>query len=295
MKLLKKYWDIIGGSVIGISLAIAVNFKVEEMQLIYSIVILILTLIGLLRILKQNKRRHNFIDDLVDVQKPIKAFNVAQDPTKQGEELGEIIIKTIKGSKKGMEKIKEFFDKFKGYLLTFLLGLLTIIEMCGGYINEMLGGVLTVNGIDLLPVITLVASLSVGVLSNGFTKEQWCNIKKLVAASKSPTNDLVKKEINSQVKQLHDLNKEYEKEIASLEKEKAMAEKNALKARNNYEAKAQLNKEFPQITTSSVVEAAREVLNKFELDLTTANSKIEELKNKIDVNKLTINTLKSRL
>ena len=295
MKLLKKYWDIIGSSVIGISLAIAVNFKVEEMQLIYSIVILILTLIGLLRILKQNKRRHNFIDDLVDVQKPIKAFNVAQDPTKQGEELGEIIIKTIKGSKKGMEKIKEFLDKFKGYLLTFLLGLLTIIEMCGGYINEMLGGVLTVNGIDLLPVITLVASLIVGVLSNGFTKEQWRNIKKLVAASKSPTNDLVKKEINSQVKQLQDLNKEYEKEIASLEKEKAMAEKNALKARNNYEAKAQLNKEFPQITTSSVVEAAREVLNKFELDLTTANSKIEELKNKIDVNKLTINTLKSRL
>ena len=194
-----------------------------------------------------------------------------------------------------MEKIKEFFDKFKGYLLTFLLGLLTIIEMCGGYINEMLGGVLTVNGIDLLPVITLVASLIVGVLSNGFTKEQWCNIKKLVAASKSPTNDLVKKEINSQVKQLQDLNKEYEKEIASLEKEKAIAEKNVLKARNNYEAKAQLNKEFPQITTSSVVEAAREVLNKFELDLTTANSKIEELKNKIDVNKLTINTLKSRL
>ena len=55
-----------------------------------------------------------------------------------------------------IEKIKEFFDKFKGYLLTFLLGLLTIIEMCGGYINEMLGGVLTVNGIDLLPVITFL-------------------------------------------------------------------------------------------------------------------------------------------
>lgn len=295
MKLLKKYWDIIGGSVIGISLAIAVNFKVEEMQLIYSIVILILTLIGLLRILKQNKRRHNFIDDLVDVQKPIKAFNVAQDPTKQGEELGEIIIKTIKRSKNSMEKIKEFFSRFKGYLLTFLLGLLTIIEMCGGYINEMLGGVLTVNGIDLLPVITLVASLIVGILSNGFTKEQWCNIKKLVAASKSPTNDLVKKEINSQVKQLQDLNKEYEKEIAALEKEKAIVEKEVLKAKNTYEAKAQLNKEFPQITTSSDVEVAREALNKVELDLTTANSKIEELQKKIDVNKLTISTLKSRL
>ena len=80
-----------------------------------------------------------------------------------------------------MGKLKTFFSKYKGYISTVLLGLLTIIEQYGGYINTLFGGGFVIGGIEIIPVVTFAITIIVGILSNGFSKEQMEKIKALIA------------------------------------------------------------------------------------------------------------------
>lgn len=191
MNVLKKYWDIFGGIVIGILMAVFARFQLEKIQLCYSIIILILLSIGFFRMIKQTVnegQRHTMIDTMVNGHQAVKAVNMAQNPTKDGEVLGYATIKLWEGLRKIMKKIKELFDKFKGIVLSIALGILTIVEAYGGYINGLCGGVLIIKGIEILPLVTLLASLVVGIISNGWTKEQKAKINALI---KSGTAELV--------------------------------------------------------------------------------------------------------
>lgn len=190
-KVLKKYWDIFGGLVVGILMAVFAEFQLERIQLCYSIIILVLLSIGFFRMIKQTvneHRRHTVIDTMVDGHQAVKAVRMAQNPTKDGEVLWFATIKLWEGLKKIMKKFKELCDKFKGIVLAIALGILTIVEAYGGYINGLCGGVLMVNGVEILPLVTFVASLVVGIISNGWTKEQK---EKINALLKSGTADLV--------------------------------------------------------------------------------------------------------
>ena len=194
--LVKKYWDIFGGIVIGVLMTVFARCELQKIQLCYSIIILILLSIGFLRMIKQTvnehrETRHTVIDTMVDGQQAVKAVSIAQNPTKDGEVLGYAIIKLWEGLKKIMKKIKELFDKFKGIVLSVALGALTIVESYGGYINEWCGGTLTFKGVDVIPLVAFVASLVVGIISNGWTKEQKAKIK---AFLKSGASDLLVKE-----------------------------------------------------------------------------------------------------
>ena len=113
MNFLKKYWDIIGGFFTGITLSFLVNFNLSRIQLIYSILILVLVSIGVFKVIRQSiekniakKRKETPIDTLVNVQKPVKAVNLAQYPTKDGEELGNLLLELWKGTTKKMKKLK---------------------------------------------------------------------------------------------------------------------------------------------------------------------------------------------
>ena len=164
-EVVKKYWDIILGTLTGIAMCILSGNSIENIQLWYSVIILLLVSIGLFRIVKQSidkqkkkktkEAENNLIYNIVDHQKPVQAISLAQDPTKVGEEAGKKIIKIMEEIKTIMKKFAEFFDKFKGYILTIALAVLTVIEMCGGFINELAGGVLVIEGIEILPIITL--------------------------------------------------------------------------------------------------------------------------------------------
>jgi hypothetical protein len=193
MKILKKYWDIFGGIVIGILMAVLARFQLERIQLCYSIIILILLSIGFFRMIKQTmnehkSERHTVIDTMVNGHQAVKAVNMAQHPTQDGEVLGYATIKLWEGLRMIMKKIKELFDKFKGIVLSIALGALTAVEMYGGYINELCGGVLCYKGIEIIPLVTLVASVIVGIISNSWTKEQKAKINALI---KSGTAELV--------------------------------------------------------------------------------------------------------
>lgn len=299
MKKLTYYWDILGGFTLGLTFVAASKFNLEKIQIVYSTIILILVSIGCLRIIKQSFdkskkiKRNNVIDTLIDTQKPIKAISLAQDPTKEGRKLGEEIILIFKRSKRIMNKIKTFMSKFKGYILTIALAILTVVEMCGGYINELVGEALTVNGVKLLPVITLAATVVVGCISNGFTKEQRDKIKALF--SKSSTNELVQAEIKKTLKADELKLKEFNKILTTQENALANLESQLETAKNTHSAKVEMFKMVPQLATGEDVQlAANEVVN---CEAAIAEKKQEIEKTKASIANLTtaINALKNQL
>lgn len=298
--IIKKYWDIFGGIITGMLLSWLARFKTPIIQTYYSIIILILTSIGVLKIIKQSlevnkekrkKRKETLIDKAVDSQKPLKAVNVAQSPTKAGEQLGMLLLKLLKEQKRHMKKIKKFFEKFKGYMLTVLLGALTVVEYVGGVFNEELSSFLTYKGINILPIITLVLALIVGMLSNGFTKEQLVKIKNLLSSSKSSTNELVQAEIKSQLKNNKALLATANKELSVLETELEQAEEDYNSALNVLTAKQQMFSMTPQLATEEDVASAESDVAEKLKNLRSIQNQIVEKQKYIKTLETTISAL----
>lgn len=290
MNFLKKYWDVISGILLGLIVAATTKFNSDQIQLIYSIVILILASIGCFRIIQQsiekNKKvkRSNIIDTLIDSQKPIKAISLAQDPSTEGQKTGEAILNLLGGVKHIMKKIKELFDKFKGFILALSLAALSIVELCGGFINELLGNTLVINGIKIIPLVTIVAATIVGCVSNGYTKEQRDKIKALF--SKSTTNELVMAEIKKTLKENELKLKEFNKMLSTQENALANLESQLNTAKNTYNAKVEMFNMKPQLATNEDVQlAANEQSN----IMTAINEKKQEIsKTKASIEKITV-------
>jgi hypothetical protein len=301
--MIKKYWDIIGGILSSVLLAVAVKFELQSILLYNSIIISILVSIGLLRIIKQavekgknRKRKHNIIDDIVDSQKAIKAVSLAEEPTKEGEKLGNLIINFLEVLKTMFNKIKEFFDKYKGYILTVALGALTFIEAHGGFINELAGGVLVIKGVPVIPVATFGLALVVGILSNGFTKEQKEKIKALLAqlkAVKPATNKLVVADIKKIVKEdnlkLKALNKTYSLHKSDLDK------LNAERDSKNNTLSAKVELQSLQLATNEDVQFASIRVQEVDNKITEKKQELVAVEEEIAKVKSEISSLKSRL
>ena len=257
--------------------------------------------IGAFRILKQaiekqrneKARKHTIIDNMVDGQKPIKAISLAQTPTKEGEKVGKLIILIFLGVWETMKHIKTFLSKFKGYLLTLALTVLTIAEMCGGFINNLCGGVLTINGIDIIPLAVLVCAVIVGILSNGYTKEQQEKIKALF--SKSTTNELVKEEIKKTIKEKTAQLTQFNKALSTQEHELANYESELETLKNTLQAKKEMLTMLPQLATPEDVQLATNEVVNCEAKIANKKEEINKTKTTIDNLTTTINALKSQL
>jgi len=284
----KKYWDIIGGIVAGIFLAAAANFELVIVQLCYSVIILIIVCIGFLRFIKQeadkkqrkNERKHNVIDNVVDGQKPIRAINLAQSPTVEGEKIGKKFIKLLGEVKPIMQKFKTLFDKFKGYLLTIALIALFAVETCGGFINSACGGVFTVKGVPVLPIVTAVCAAVVGVISNGFTKEQKEKIKALFSKANAEEILLagIKKAYKEKMAQLAQFNKA----LTTQEHELANSESELETLNNTLFAKKEMFAMTPQLATKEDVMLAENAVRECKTRITTKEGEIAETKKTIE-------------
>lgn len=299
IEFVRKNWDIICGAATGLLLTFLADCDIETVQLYYSIVILMLVCIGVFKILKQaiqghkKERKKNIIDSIVDGQKSIKAISLAQSPTRYGEKIGEIILTLLGGVKKVMKKLKTFFDKFKGYMLTISLAALTIIEMCGAPINALFDGALTINGVEVLPVVTLAATAIVGILSNGFTKEQAEKIKALF--SKTNTNELVIAEIRKSIKEKSAQLTQFNKLLSTQERELENLQSELETLKNTLEAKQAMFNMFPQLATEEEVKLAAVAVTECEERIKTKKADIAENTKAIENLTTTINALKSQL
>lgn len=146
--LIKKYWIIFSGMLFGLVSSMLAQWNNAKIQLIYSTIILILTYIGLLKTFFQKEKKSNaelLIDKFVDSQKPIKAIEISENPTKNGEELGKIVIEQLKGGKKMLKKIKSIFKwiwLYKEQLIGVLGTALAVAVVVYAYIFDKFGWLL---------------------------------------------------------------------------------------------------------------------------------------------------------
>lgn len=295
----KKYWDIFGGLAISVAMVALERFQLYKIQLCYSIIILSLVSIGFFRIIKQSvdksreKKRSTVIDSMVDGQQAIKAVRMAQNPTKDGETLGKEAIKLWEGLKKMIKKLKVWFDKFKGIVLSIALGILTVVEMYGGYIGALCDGKLTIHGVDVVPYITLFASVVVGIISNGWSKEQKEKIKALF--SKSSTNEIVQAEIKKTIKENEAKVKEFKSVLATKQTELDNLNSELTAKKNTHSAKVEMASMTPKLATDEDVQLAYIAVREVETKVVEKKTEIAEVEKSIENLNSTISALKSRL
>ena len=296
---IKEYWDIIGGVLAGLGIAALAKFELLTLQVCYSVIILIIVCIGFLRLIrqstqkKQKDRRHTAIDAVVDGQKPIKAIGLAQSPVEEGEKIGKKILSLWEGLEPMRDKFKRFFSRFKGYTLAAALAVLTGVEMCGGVINSAFGGVLTIGGVAVLPLATLVCAVLVGAISNGFTKEQLGEIKALF--SKSDTNELVHAEIKKQLSEKTTLQAQLNKELKAHRHELADLESELEALNRTMQAKREMFAMVPQLATAEDVQQATAAVAECEAKIAAKEIEISETEATVDTLTTTISALRSQL
>lgn len=303
MSFIKKNWDILGGLITGLIITVASGFNLTVIQITYSIFILLLVSIGLFRVIKQSidkqketrkkERQHNIIDDMVDSQTPVRAISLAQKPTREGERLGHLLIDILKRGKRIMKNIKTFLDKFKGYILAVALMALSIIEMCGGHLNAAFGNVLVVNGVEVLPIVTLVLSVIVGCISNGMTKEQAEKVKALF--TKKPSDELLMAGMKESLKQREADLKQKTKSLTTQELELDNLESQLVAATNMVEAKSKMSKMTPRLATDEEVQQAENTRVKLQAEVNEKKKEIETTKTLIEALNTTIGALKTQI
>lgn len=299
LEAIKKYWDLFGGVITGIALTIVAKFKLEKVQLIYSVIILILVSIGILKIFKQtiekkkNKRRETIIDKASDGHKAIKAIRLAQNPTEEGEEVGKLILIIWRHLKFMLNKVNLFFDKFKGFILSGSLGILAIVEHCGGYINTACQDKLSFNGVNYLVLSLFVLSIVVAIVSNSYSKEQKEKIKALF--SKSSTDQLVIAEIKKTIKVDEVKLKNLVKIVSQNELEIGNLNAEFDNATNTYNAKINMKNMTPSLATEEDCIIAQTKVAEIRQKIEAKKSELETNKQSLENLKTTISTLKGQL
>lgn len=225
LKLLKKYWDILGGTAMGLGLSFATQWQLSKMQLAYTTIILILVSIGLLKVIKSSFNSKGLIGKMVEHQSPVRAIKIAQNPTQEGEELGELVIETMKGGKKTMTKIKNFFKRVWGNKFTLIN--ITINLLCVAVADYLVFSeyLLRFNfftenqiafkiGVPVLSALYLVLDIFTTVSKYG-----WENLDELKAKSQKKATEKASKLSKEQKAIIKNQIKVVENGIATLENE----------------------------------------------------------------------------
>jgi chromosome segregation ATPase len=170
---------------------------------------------------------------------------------------------------------------------------LTLVEDYGGYINQLCGGKLVLGGYEIIPIVTLVASVIVGIISNGFTKEQNEKIKALF--SKSSTDELIQAEIKKTIKERSATLSQYNKILSTKEAELENLQSELETRENSYNAKKGMYTMTPQLATEEDVKLALNAVHETTEKIENKKVEIEECKETISNLTTTINALKSQL
>lgn len=243
-KIIKKYGDLLGGTICGVGVLYIISTTFKEISTIYEIIqiisagmALILLFIGFFKVIKNTmdeksaKRKKVFLDTLVEIQQPMKIVSMAENPTQPGEKLGELIVDTSKGARKMWEKIKKFFDRFKGVIGSISLLTLSVGVEHIDVVNELIGKYVTYRGVNFLTLGLVILAVFVGIKSNTFSKEEWTmiiSIFKDKATSTEQVKNILKAVLNNKdvevnedtidvTKELNDSIKATSKEVKSLQ------------------------------------------------------------------------------
>ena len=190
-------------------------------QLGYSIILLILVIIGLFRFFfKKNdsKKEKDIIDKTLERHRITKAIHIAENPCQEGEELGELVIETINGGK----QIMKWISKNKGAIISTLIFIIAVLEGVFNFLCQYLPFDL---GFNVISIALTVAGGAVGAFTSGFGSVKF---KELIAQ--------VKDQLNGDTTDLSDI-----ESIKYLERQITIYEKSTQSVENEIE---KLNKEY---------------------------------------------------
>ena len=116
LKKVKELWNVYGGIALSTFIAWLTGWSKIEMDKWTSYLILTLTCISVLTFFKivffKKKRKPNIIEKgAIQSQKSFKSLQTALNPQQVGEEVGNAIIYTVKGGRKLMKKVGNFFKE----------------------------------------------------------------------------------------------------------------------------------------------------------------------------------------
>lgn len=300
--LVKKYWDLLSGLIVGLVLSVLAHSDSDLVRWFNSVILMILACIGLFGVIRQGiekarkakaEREHTPIDDMVDGLMVVKAIRLAQEPTKEGEKLGKSFMKIMEDIKKIMKKIKGFFGKFKGIVLSIALGILTVIEMYGGCINELFDGKLTINGVEIIPLVTLACAVTVGIISDGWSKEQKDKIKALF--SKSTTDEMVHTEIKKKLKEDELKLKEFKRIHSTKQTELDNLNGELETKQNTLSAKVEMANMTPRLATDEDVHLAEIAVNDVKEKIAVKKQELAEVEESMSKLNTTIAALKNQV
>ena len=149
------------------------------------------------------------------------------------------------------------------------------------------------NDVELVPLITLGATTVVGLVSNGYSKEQREKIKALF--TKSSTNKLVTEEIKKSLKDNEAKIKEYKKILTTQENALSNLQAELERVKNTHAAKVEMFNMTPRLATQDDVNLARNEVVRIERDIVAKTNEISDTKSRIDVLNTTVSALKSQL
>lgn len=150
-------------------------------------------------------------------------------------------------------------------------------------------------GYEVIPVVTLVAAVVVGIISNGFSKDQRETIKNLFCKKVDEGDDLVIAEIKRMIKVSQTNLKEREKELVTRKQELVNLENEFNNAKTTVTAKRKMFSMVPQLATEDEVQEAINYAVKCEAAVNDKKGEIEKVQDAIKTLTTTINALQSQL
>lgn len=288
MQTLKKTLEAIGCGVLALMTSFMVHWETPTIQLINSILILILLLIGFCKVVFKRKEPKSNIDKkkqknlvegfkndnlmrVISKQLPIKVINLSNNPTQEGEQLGEIFIETMKGGKRFMNWIK----LNKGAIISALVILLGLLESVFNFLYQYVPIELGFNVVGI--ALAFIGGLS-AVFTSGFGSSKF---KEAIAQIKDQLNgDETDLQHISSVKYIERQIMVYEKSVLTIEKDMESLKKRYAKAISEYNTCEQLGLPFDEETIKSYAEY-KEGFAKLQGEYNSKNSALQTYKNKL--------------
>ena len=279
----KNFLEILCCIIIGLGIGFLSHWQNETIQMIYSTLILILLLIGFIKVVispkeydKQKKniikeKDSNLIKFIIKKQKPIKAIELSQNPTQDGEILGEIFLETMKGGKRIMRWLKSN----KGAIISGLTILLGLLESVFDFLYQYIPFDFGFNFVGI--VITLIGGIS-AILTSGLGSTKF---KEAIAQLKDQLNgDTTDLQYISSVKYIERQIMTYEKSVLTIEKDIEALSKKYAKTISEYTTCSTLGLPFDEEVVNSYNSYQNE-LEELTKQLNSKNSALQTYRNKL--------------
>lgn len=218
MQTLKRYWDVFSGVFVGLIYSFIVQWELYKIQLAYSVIILILVIIGFFRFfIKSKNTKRDLIDKSLDTQKFTKAIHIAENPCQEGEELGKLVVDTIHGG----QKMVKWISKNRGALIGALIFVYSVLEGIFGFLYQNLPFQL---GFNIVSVCLTVVGGAITLFTSGFGsvkfKELIAQVKDQLDGDKTDLTDIESiKYLERQISVYEKSTQAVENEVDKLNKE----------------------------------------------------------------------------